>query len=161
MKNSIAACLWFNGQAEEAANFYTSVFKDAKILSKSYYPKEGFEEHQHAEGTVLTVVFEINGQQFTALNGGDNFKFTEAVSFQVFCENQEEIDYYWNKLTEGGSEGQCGWLKDKFGLSWQVVPSILAELVSNPSTVGKVIEAFIPMKKFDIQKIKEAASAGK
>lgn len=157
MKSPITPCLWFNNQAEEAANFYTSVFKDSKILTKSHYPKEGFEEHHQKEGTVLTVVFEINGQRFTALNGGDIFKFNEAVSFQVYCENQEEIDYYWDRLSAGGSEGQCGWLKDKFGLSWQIVPSILDELVSNPATAGKVMEAFMQMKKFDIETLKKAA----
>lgn len=157
MIQSISPCLWFNNQAEEAANFYVSIFKNSKIESISYYPKEGFEEHHQEEGTVLTVIFQINGQKFTALNGGDIFKFTEAVSLQVFCETQEEIDYYWEKLSEGGEEGQCGWLKDKYGLSWQIAPSILAALVSNPATVGKVMQAFMPMKKFEIETLEKAA----
>lgn len=157
MNQPITPCLWFNNQAKEAADFYVSVFKNSKIETISYYPKEGFEEHQQKEGSVLTVVFQINGQSFTALNGGDVFKFTEVVSFQVFCETQDEIDYYWEKLSDGGEEGQCGWLKDKYGLSWQVAPSILGKLLSNPATAGKVMEVFIPMKKFDIEVLKKAA----
>lgn len=159
MKGAITPCLWFDNQAEEAANFYTSVFKDSRILSVSRYPKAGFEVHHKEEGTVMTVVFEINGQQFTALNGGDNFRFSEAISFQVFCDTQEEIDYYWEKLTDGGEEGPCGWLKDKFGLSWQIVPSIIEEFMSNPATSQKVMEAFMPMKKLDIETLKNAAVA--
>ena len=159
MKGPITPCLWFNNQAEEAANFYTSIFKDSKILSVSRYPKEGFEVHHQKEGTVMTVLFEINGQKFTALNGGDLFKFSEAISFQVFCDTQEEIDYYWNKLSEGGEEGPCGWLKDKFGLSWQIVPSTLAGLMSNPASAGKVTNTFMQMKKLDIEKLKQAAES--
>ena len=159
MKGPITPCLWFNNQAEEAANFYTSIFKDSKILSVSRYPKEGFEVHHHKEGTVMTVLFEINGQKFTALNGGDLFKFSEAISFQVFCDSQEEIDYYWNKLSEGGEEGPCGWLKDKFGLSWQIVSSMLGELMSNPASAGKVTNTFMQMKKLDIEKLKQAAES--
>ena len=157
MKGPITPCLWFNNQAEEAANFYTSIFKNSKILSVSRYPKEGFEVHQQKEGTAMTAVFEINGQKFTALHGRDMFKFSEAISFQVFCDTQEEIDYYWEKLTDGGEESQCGWLKDKFGLSWQIVPSMLGELMSNPATSGKVMAAFMPMKKLDIETLKKAA----
>ncbi|NVO11278.1 MAG: VOC family protein [Bacteroidales bacterium] len=153
MKNQITPCLWFDTQAEEAANFYTSIFKNSKIESISRYGKEGFEIHGQKEGTVLTVAFQINGQPFTALNGGPIFKFTEAVSFQVFCDTQEEIDNYWNKLTDGGEESQCGWLKDKFGVSWQIVPSILPELMSDPARAGRVVNAFMQMKKFDIQKL--------
>jgi predicted 3-demethylubiquinone-9 3-methyltransferase (glyoxalase superfamily) len=108
------------------------------------------------EGTVLTVVFKINGQSFTALNGGPIFKFSEAFSLQVFCENQEEIDFYWNSLTEGGEEGQCGWCKDKFGLSWQIVPTILPQLMTDPARAGRVTQAFMQMKKFDIEKLKQA-----
>jgi predicted 3-demethylubiquinone-9 3-methyltransferase (glyoxalase superfamily) len=151
--NSIIPCLWFENQAEEAVHFYTSIFEDSKIDSISYYGKEGFEVHGQKEGTVLTVGFQINGQTFTALNGGPIFKFTEAVSFQVFCDTQEQIDYYWRKLSEGGEEGQCGWLKDKFGLSWQVVPTILPQLMSDPKKAGNVMAAFMQMKKFDIQKL--------
>lgn len=153
MKNQITPCLWFDTQAEEAANFYTSIFKNSKIESISRYGKEGFEAHGMKEGTVLTVAFQINGQPFTALNGGPIFKFTEAVSFQVFCDTQEEIDNYWNKLTDGGEESYCGWLKDKFGVSWQIVPSILPELMSDPAKAGRVVNAFMQMKKFDIEKL--------
>lgn len=152
----ISPCLWFDNQAEEAVNFYTSIFKNSKIESISRYGKEGFEIHGQKEGTVLTIVFQINGQNFTALNGGPVFKFNEAISLQVFCETQEEIDYYWNKLSEGGEEGQCGWLKDKFGLSWQIVPAILQELIRDPARAGRVTKAFLQMKKFDIEKIKQA-----
>ena len=156
MENQIIPCLWFDNQAEEAARFYTSVFKNSKIENMSRYGKEGFEIHGQKEGTVLTVAFQINGQSFVALNGGPVFKFNESVSFQVFCQNQEEIDYYWNKLSEDGQEGQCGWLKDKFGLSWQIIPSILPQLMSDPSRAGRVTMAFMQMKKFDIEKLKLA-----
>lgn len=152
----IAPCLWFDNQAEEAANFYTSIFKNSKIESISRYGKEGVEVHGQKEGTVLTVSFQINGQPFTALNGGPVFKFNEAVSFQVFCETQEEIDYYWDKLRDGGEEGQCGWLKDKFGLSWQIVPTIVPKLLTDPAKAGRVTLAFLQMKKFDLEKIKQA-----
>jgi predicted 3-demethylubiquinone-9 3-methyltransferase (glyoxalase superfamily) len=156
MTNQIAPCLWFDNQAEEAANFYTSIFKNSKIESISRYGKEGFEVHGQKEGTVLTVGFQINGQPFTALNGGSIFKFNEAISFQVFCESQEEIDSYWSKLTEGGEEGQCGWLKDKFGVSWQIVPSILPALLTDPARAGRVTNAFLQMKKFNIEKLLQA-----
>ena len=154
MTNQIAPCLWFDNRAEEAARFYTSIFQNSSIEAISYYGKEGFEFHGQPEGTAMTVVFQINGQQFTALNGGPIFKFNESVSFQVFCDSQEEIDYYWEKLTEnGGEESQCGWLKDKFGLSWQIIPSILPELMTNPEKAGKVTTAFMQMKKFEISKL--------
>lgn len=155
MKKQISPCLWFDNQAEEAAIFYTSIFKDSNIESISRYGKEGFEVHGQKEGTVLTVVFQINGQSFTALNGGSIFKFNEAISLQVFCDNQEEIDYYWDKLTEEGEEGQCGWLKDKYGVSWQIVPSVLPELITNSTNSGKVMKALMQMKKFDIAKLME------
>jgi predicted 3-demethylubiquinone-9 3-methyltransferase (glyoxalase superfamily) len=154
MTHQITACLWFDNQAEEAAKYYTSIFKNSKIESISRYRKEGFEFHGQPEGSAMTVVFQINGQQFTALNGGPIFKFNESVSFQVFCDSQEEIDFYWEKLIEnGGEEGQCGWLKDKFGLSWQIVPSILPQLMTNPEKAGKVTTAFMQMKKFEIAKL--------
>lgn len=156
MKDHFTLCLWFDSQAEDAARFYTSVFKNSKIENISRYGKEGFEIHGQKEGTVLTVSFTINGQSFTALNGGPLFKFSEAVSLQVFCDTQEEIDYYWDKLTESGEESQCGWLKDKFGFSWQVIPSILPKLMSDPEKSGRVTEAFLKMKKFDIEKLKNA-----
>ena len=156
MTNQIAPCLWFDDQAEEAAKFYTSVFDNSKIESINYYTKEGFEIHGQKEGTVLTVAFQINGQSFTALNGGPLFKFSEAISFQVFCETQKEIDDYWLKLTDGGEEGQCGWLKDKFGVSWQIVPSILPKLLSDPTRANRVMKVLMQMKKFDIDKLKQA-----
>jgi predicted 3-demethylubiquinone-9 3-methyltransferase (glyoxalase superfamily) len=155
MTHKITPCLWFDNQAEEAANFYTGIFKDSKIESITRYGKEGFEIHGQPEGTAMTVVFQINGQQFTALNGGPLFKFSEAISFQVLCDTQEEIDYYWEKLTDGGAEGQCGWLTDKYGLSWQVTPSILPQLLTNPEKAGKVTMAFMQMKKFEIAKLLE------
>jgi predicted 3-demethylubiquinone-9 3-methyltransferase (glyoxalase superfamily) len=153
MINQITTCLWFDNQAEEACNFYTSIFRDSKIESISRYGKEGFEFHGQQEGSVMSVSFKINGQSFTALNGGPVFKFNESVSFQVFCENQEEIDYYWDKLTADGEEVQCGWLKDKFGLSWQIIPSILPELLSDPAKAGKVTTAFMKMKKLEIAEL--------
>lgn len=157
VNHPITPCLWFDGQAEEAANFYLSVFKNSKINTISHYGKEGFEVHGQKEGTVMTVEFEINGQPFTALNGGPIFKFTEAVSFQVFCDTQQEIDDYWEKLTgDGGQEIACGWLKDQFGLSWQIVPSILPKLMSDPKRAGRVMEAFMKMIKFDIEKLFQA-----
>lgn len=156
MTNQIAPCLWFDHQAEEAANFYVSIFKNSRIENISYYGKEGFEIHGKKEGTVLTVVFSVNGQSFTALNGGPIFKFNESISFQVFCETQKEIDYYWSKLGEGGEEGQCGWLKDKYGLSWQIVPTILSKLMSDPSRSERVTRVLLQMKKLDIEKLKKA-----
>ena len=153
----ITPCLWFDSQAEEAANFYTSIFKDSKIENISRYGKEGFEIHGQKEGTVLTVDFQINGQPFTALNGGPVFKFNESVSFQIFCETQEEIDFHWSKLTaDGGEEGECGWLKDKFGLSWQVSPTILTKLMSDPTKADKVMKVLLQMKKLDIEKLMQA-----
>ena len=156
MNNQITPCLWFDNQAEEVANFYTSVFKNSKIGHVSRYVKEGYEIHGQKEGTVMVVSFQINGQSFTALNGGPLFKFNESISFQVFCDTQEEIDHYWSKLTDGGEEGQCGWLKDRFGISWQIVPTILPKLMSDPVRAGRVTNAFMRMKKFDIEKLKES-----
>lgn len=148
----IIPCLWFDSEAEEAANFYVSVFKNSKIDSISRFGTEGFEFHHKEAGTVMTVSFTINGMQFVALNGGPIFKFTEAISFQMFCETQEEIDNCWDKLTsDGGEESQCGWCKDKFGVSWQIIPSILSELLSDPAKAGKVTQSFLKMKKFDIE----------
>ena len=152
----ITPCLWFDNQAEEAANFYISIFKNSKIESISRYGNEGYEIHGQKPDTVLTVNFQINGNYFTALNGGPVLKFNEAVSFQVFCENQEEIDYYWENLTLGGEESQCGWLKDKFGLSWQIVPAILPGLMADPMKSGSVTKVMLQMKKFDIEKILQA-----
>src|SRR5437868_13481177 len=130
----ITPCLWFDSEAEAAAKFYTSIFKNSKIGKISRYGKAGFEFHGKPEGTVLTVEFDIEGQRFTALNGGPVFKFNEAMSLQVYCDTQEELDRYWKKLSEGGDTNaqQCGWLKDKYGVSWQIVPRVLGELLSDP-----------------------------
>src|SRR5215510_6151307 len=127
----IAPCLWFDTQAEEAARFYTSIFKNSRIVSISRYGEAGHEVHKMPAGTVLTVAFELDGQPFTALNGGPVFKFNEAVSFQVGCETQEEVDYYWERLSAGGDERaqQCGWLKDRYGVSWQVVPTVVVAMM--------------------------------
>jgi predicted 3-demethylubiquinone-9 3-methyltransferase (glyoxalase superfamily) len=149
----ITICLWFDHQAEEAANFYTSVFRNSDIDSVSRYGNEGFEIHGKKAGSVMSVNFTINGQPFSALNGGPIFKFNEAVSFQVFCETQEEIDFYWDKLTDGGEEVQCGWLKDRYGVSWQIIPTVLSELLSDPEKSEKVTKAFLQMKKFDIKEL--------
>jgi predicted 3-demethylubiquinone-9 3-methyltransferase (glyoxalase superfamily) len=156
----ITPCLWFDAQAEEAATFYTTVFPNSRIGSVRRYGKEGFEIHGRPEGTAMTVEFEINGQPFVALNGGPLFKFTEAVSFQVFCETQADIDYYWEKLTQGGDPAaqQCGWLKDKYGVSWQVVPTVLATLVGDPDSAKseRAMKAMLQMKKLDIEELKRA-----
>ena len=155
----IIPCLWFDNQAEEAANFYTSIFKNSKIGNISRYGKEGYEIHGREEGTVMTIEFEIDGQKFTALNGGPVFKFNEAISFVVNCANQEEIDYYWEKLTaSGGQESVCGWLKDKYGLSWQIVPEIMSELVGDPTSEKsqRAMKAMLQMKKIDIEGLMEA-----
>jgi predicted 3-demethylubiquinone-9 3-methyltransferase (glyoxalase superfamily) len=149
----ITICLWFDNQAEEAAKFYTSVFKESKIENISRYGSEGKDIHGQETGKVMTVSLTINNQPFLLLNGGPLFSFTEAVSFQIFCDNQEEIDYYWNKLTEGGSESQCGWLKDRYGVSWQDIPSILSVLTSDPLKSEKTVKAFMKMKKFEIEKL--------
>jgi predicted 3-demethylubiquinone-9 3-methyltransferase (glyoxalase superfamily) len=155
-RQDITPCLWFDNQAEEAAKFYTSIFKNSKIINTSRYTREGFEIHGRKAGSVMTVNFQLNGQPFLALNGGPEFKFNEAISFQVLCETQQEIDYYWERLTEGGQEVQCGWLKDKFGVSWQIVPVLLSKLLSDPTRAERVTRAFLQMKKFDIEKLKQA-----
>lgn len=153
--------LWFDRQAEEAAKFYTSVFKNSKIGRISRYSKEGYEVHKMPEGTVMTVEFELQGQKFVALNGGPVFKFNEAVSFIVDCENQDEVDYYWEKLSQGGdtSAQVCGWLKDKYGLSWQVVPTILTDLLldKDRKKADRVMRAMLQMKKIDIKTLERAA----
>jgi predicted 3-demethylubiquinone-9 3-methyltransferase (glyoxalase superfamily) len=156
----ITPCLWFDNQAEEAARYYTGIFKNSKIGAISRYGEAGKEVHGQKPGTAMTVAFELNGQPFTALNGGPIFKFNEAVSFQIMCETQEELDQYWNKLSAGGDpkSQQCGWLKDKYGLSWQVVPTVLAEMMSNPDKEksGRAIEALMQMKKLDIAELQQA-----
>src|SRR3954470_4874867 len=131
LKSKIVPCLWFDDQAEQAAKFYTSIFKDSKIHKTSHYTEAGREAHGRPPGSVMTVEFELAGQRFTALNGGPIFKFTEAISFQVMCDNQDEVDYFWSKLSQGGEEGPCGWLKDRFGLSWQIAPTIMGELFAD------------------------------
>lgn len=148
----IAPCLWFDTEAEEAANAYVSIFKNSRISRISRYGKEGREVHGKPAGSVMTVEFEIEGQEFVALNGGPHFKFNEAVSFQVHCETQEEIDHYWSRLGMGGEEGPCGWLKDKYGVSWQVVPTVLAKMLTDPDPrkSQRVTKAFLQMKKFDL-----------
>ncbi len=149
--------LWFDGQAEEAAKHYVSIFKGAKMGSVSRYGEAG----PGKPGTVLTASFEIMGLEFVALNGGPQYKFTEAVSFQIPCDSQEEVDYYWEKLGEGGKFSQCGWLKDKYGLSWQIVPTALPKLLSNPdrAKANRAMQAMLKMQKLDIAKL-EAASKG-
>jgi predicted 3-demethylubiquinone-9 3-methyltransferase (glyoxalase superfamily) len=158
----ITPCLWFDTQAEEAAKAYVSIFDDSRIGRISRYGKEGFEIHGRPAGSVMTVEFELEGQTFVALNGGPHFKFNEAISFQVHCETQKEIDYFWSKLSAGGEEGPCGWLKDKYGLSWQIVPAVLPKMLTdeNPEKVARVTRAFLQMKKFDIRQL-EQAFAGK
>jgi predicted 3-demethylubiquinone-9 3-methyltransferase (glyoxalase superfamily) len=155
MIQKITPFLWFDNQAEEAANFYVSVFNDSKILSISHYG----EGAPVQAGTVMTVAFQIEGQQFTALNGGPLFGFTEAISFVVHCQNQAEVDYYWEKLTNGGTEVQCGWLKDKYGVSWQVVPNKLMELLNHPDAAKaqRVTQAMLQMVKLDLNVLQEAA----
>lgn len=141
MTNKIYPCLWFDGQAQAAAKFYCSIFNNSTITTDN----------------PMVVIFELDGKKFMGLNGGPNFKFSEVVSFVVDCETQEEIDYYWTKLTaDGGEEGNCGWLKDKFGVSWQIVPTVLPKLLSNPNKAQQVMEAYMKMKKFDIKTLKNA-----
>ena len=156
----ITPCLWFDDQAEEAARFYTSVFKNSRITGTTRYGEAGYEIHGKPAGTVLTVEFELDGQSFTALNGGPMFQFNEAISFQIHCESQEEIDYYWGKLSEGGDEKaqQCGWLKDKYGVSWQVVPRALSAMLNDPEPAKseRVMKALLQMKKLDIGQLKAA-----
>jgi predicted 3-demethylubiquinone-9 3-methyltransferase (glyoxalase superfamily) len=156
----ISPCLWFDDKAEEAAKFYVSVFKGSKIGDIARYGKEGYEIHGREAGTVMTVEFEIEEQKFLALNGGPIFKFNEAISFQVHCETQEEVDYYWDKLSEGGDKKaqQCGWLKDKYGLSWQIVPTILPKMLKDKDTKKsqRVMKAMLQMHKLDIQTLIKA-----
>ncbi len=150
----ITPCLWFDGNAEEAANFYASVFKNAKIKKTLRCGDSG----PGPKGSVLTVSFELEGLEFTALNGGPKYKFTEAISLHVDCKSQEEVDYYWDKLSEGGEIIQCGWLKDKFGLSWQIVPTALIEMLndSDPAKASRVMQAMMQMKKLDIAELQKA-----
>jgi predicted 3-demethylubiquinone-9 3-methyltransferase (glyoxalase superfamily) len=156
----ITPCLWFDDQAEAAAKFYIAIFKNSKIVLVSRYGEAGREVHGRPPGTVMTVAFELDGQSFTALNAGPIFKFTEAISFQVNCETQEEVDYYWDKLSKGGDvkAQQCGWLKDKYGLSWQIVPRVLIEMLTDADSAKsqRAMQAMLQMKKIDIDKLKRA-----
>jgi predicted 3-demethylubiquinone-9 3-methyltransferase (glyoxalase superfamily) len=160
MSNAIVPCLWFDTQAEDAARFYTGIFKNSTIGTITRYSEAGREVHGRAAGTVMTVEFDLNGQKFTALNGGPHFKFNEAISFQIMCQNQQEVDHYWNKLSQGGdpSAQQCGWLKDKFGVSWQVVPTPLLEMLtdSDREKADRTMEAMLQMKKLDIAELERA-----
>jgi predicted 3-demethylubiquinone-9 3-methyltransferase (glyoxalase superfamily) len=157
MQTKITPFLWFDTQAEEAANFYTSVFPNSRILETTRYGSAG----PRPEGTVMTVSFELDGQSFIALNGGPDHTFSEAISFQVSREAQEEVDSFWRTLSEGGEEGPCGWLKDKFGLSWQIVPTALPKLLSDPDQerAQRVMDAMLKMKKIEIEELERAAGA--
>ena len=153
-KRALTTCLWFDGQAEEAAKYYASIFEDSKIGNIGRYSEAGPGE----PGSVLAVEFELNGQKFVGLNGGPEFKFNEAISFQIHCKDQDEVDYYWNKLTEEGEESVCGWLKDKYGVSWQVIPDGLIEMVSDsdPEKAKRATEAMFSMRKIDIAAVEKA-----
>jgi predicted 3-demethylubiquinone-9 3-methyltransferase (glyoxalase superfamily) len=155
MPSKITPNLWFDTEAEEAANFYLSVFKNSRIVNKSHYTEAGPRE----AGMVMTVEFELDGQRFVGINGGPQFAFDEAVSFMIACEDQAEVDYYWDRLSEGGSEGPCGWLKDKYGLSWQVVPNGMDELFSDPDPerARRAMQAMLKMSKLDIGELQRAA----
>ena len=153
----ITPCLWFDTEGEAAARFYTSVFPNSRIVDVAYYGAAG----PRPEGTVMTVTFELDGQRFLALNGGPEFKFNEAISFQVDCATQEEVDRFWSRLSEGGEEGPCGWLKDKFGVSWQIIPTVLSRLVADPDREKsqRVMRAMLAMKKLQIDELERAAQA--
>ena len=152
--------LWFDSNAEEAVKLYTSIFKKSKIRKITRYGEEGYEIHGRPAGSVMTIEFELHGQTFTALNGGPVFKFNEAISFQVSCKSQQELDYYWRKLSKGGDvkAQQCGWLKDKYGVSWQIVPAVLGEMLKgkDAEVSNRVMKALLQMKKLDIKKLKQA-----
>jgi predicted 3-demethylubiquinone-9 3-methyltransferase (glyoxalase superfamily) len=156
----ITPCLWFDHNAEEAVNHYLSIFKNSRIVGVTRYGKAGQEIHGRPAGSVMTIAFELDGQPYTALNGGPYFKFTEAISFQVNCQTQEEVDYYWEKLSQGGDEKaqQCGWVKDKFGLSWQIVPTALQEMLQDADgeKTNRVLEVLLTMKKLDIAALRRA-----
>jgi predicted 3-demethylubiquinone-9 3-methyltransferase (glyoxalase superfamily) len=156
--NKLTTCLWFNGQAEEAALFYTSIFKNSKMGNISRYGEAAADVSGMHEGTVMTVTFEIEGQEFLGLNGGPEFSFTEAISFVVNCETQEEVDGYWEKLTAGGEPRPCGWLKDKFGISWQITPIVLGEMLMDEDSKKseRVMKAMLQMQKLEIETLKQA-----
>jgi predicted 3-demethylubiquinone-9 3-methyltransferase (glyoxalase superfamily) len=154
----ITPFLWFNDNAEEAVNFYVSTFKNSRVGNLTRYDDESAKASGRPEGSVMTIEFQLEGQHFIALNGGPQFKFTEAISFSVDCKTQEEVDAFWNKLSEGGKEGPCGWLKDKYGLSWQIVPTVLTEMLKDPDTekAKRVAHAMLQMKKIDIAALHKA-----
>jgi predicted 3-demethylubiquinone-9 3-methyltransferase (glyoxalase superfamily) len=160
----ISPCLWFAEEAQEAVDFYTGIFKSSRVIGTTRYSEVGFEMHRRPAGSVMSIVFELEGQTFTALNGGPLFKFTEAVSLQIYCKTQGEIDHYWNALTQGGdpSAQQCGWLKDKYGLSWQVVPDVLADMINqnDPLVTDRVMAAMMEMKKLDLNTLQQAIDGG-
>ena len=158
----ITPFLWFDSNAEEAVNFYVSIFKNSKVEKVTRYNEASSKAAGRPEGSVMTMEFQLEGQNFTAINGGPHFKFTEAISFVVDCETQEEVDYFWNKLTaDGGQESQCAWLKDKYGLSWQIVPRVLIEMIGDkdPQKAQRVMEAMLQMKKIDIATLQRAYDA--
>jgi predicted 3-demethylubiquinone-9 3-methyltransferase (glyoxalase superfamily) len=162
-KHDIAPCLWFDGKAEEAAKFYVGIFPNSKILQISHYPSEGQDVHHQPAGRVMTVELELDGHHFTALNAGPEFKFSEAISFQIFCETQKEIDSYWEKLSAGGDPQaqQCGWVKDRFGVSWQIVPTIIREqMAGDPKKYARAFKAMLSMKKLDIAALRKAFDEG-
>lgn len=154
----ITPCLWFDSQAEEAARFYAALFRNSRILEMTHYTEAGHETHGRPAGSVMTVLFELDGQQLVALNGGPHFRFSEAISLQILCHNQEEVDHFWHRLAEGGQEGECGWLKDRYGLSWQVVPRVLLGMLRTADVTARAraTEAFLRMKKFDIAALERA-----
>jgi predicted 3-demethylubiquinone-9 3-methyltransferase (glyoxalase superfamily) len=154
----IAPFLWFDDKAEEAANFYVSIFKNSKIGGIARYGEEGSQASGRPAGTVMTVEFQLDGQEFMALNGGPHFKFSEAISFVVHCETQEEVDKFWEKLSAGGEKSRCGWLKDKYGLSWQVVPTVLGQMMKDKDAAKsrRVMKAMLQMDKLDIKTLKQA-----
>ena len=153
---AINPCLWFDNQGEEAARFYTSIFKKSKMGTITRYGDAAAAAAGRPKGSVMTVTFQLDGQEFMALNGGPVFKFSEAISLMVNCETQEEIDYFWEKLSAGGEESVCGWLKDKFGLSWQIVPAALGEMMKDQAKSERVMEALLKMKKLDLKALKQA-----
>lgn len=161
---SITPCLWFDDQAEEAAKLYTGIFKSSKIIQVTHYTKAGQEIHGRPPGSVMTIIFELEGHKFTALNGGPHFKFNEAISFEIRCETQEEIDYFWEKLSDGGDPKaqQCGWLKDRFGVSWQVVPTAMDRMLEGPVSekAERAMSAMMQMKKLDIAALQRAYDGG-
>lgn len=158
MTQKITPCLWFDDQAEEAVKFYTSIFKKSKVGRIARYGEAGAKVSGRPKGSVMTATFEIEGQEFMALNGGPHFRFSEAVSFIVNCETQQEIDQLWEKLSEGGEQGVCGWLKDKYGLSWQVIPTVLEKMMQDKDSdkTNRVMRALLQMKKLDIRRLEEA-----